>query len=259
MMSQCCGAGSTLRVVVAVMAFGLLTAGSAVSVAQEVAQAQEVAKTPEILSVPELRVWAGETFRVTPARRNMEVERWIMEDGSTILIEPGVEDWTIRAKEARFGSETKLLGVGSDGRENGARGENGVTLKITMGLFENDGLQIDVRGGNGMNGSKGATGRRGRQSTCVPPRKYPGGPGGPGGRGGDGGNGGAVVIRYSILYDPAQEIAEIHVNNAGGQPGAGGEGGDGPRGARGPRGEIGRPGRPGETRTEAVDPAEIGR
>ncbi len=208
----------------------------------------------------EFRVKTGETFIVTKDNRKMVVEKWVMEDSSTIILSDEVSKWRINAGEASFGKNCRILGVGRSGRsganstaigqngvdckdgqdggagEDGMNGSKGKSVKIKMRLLYVDGLVIDVRGGDGGDGGNGADGDDGGKAACETGcNGGKGGNGGVGGNGGRGGKGGKVEIDYRLVKnvkwpDDSQGIESI---TSGGQAGLGGNGGKGGKGGDG--------------------------
>ena len=211
---------------------------------------------------------SGETREITEEDRQMLVNKWIMEDSSTVIIRQGITKWTINALEASFGKNTRIIGTGTLGIDGttsqqhggnggeckdggaggngdpGTHGGQGVDISITMGLVEIDELFIDVRGGGGGNGGHGANGGKGGRASCG--RICSGQEGGRGGRGGDagnGGNGGKVEVQYwvagttPISFSNNRSVRGLRIDATGGepgQPGIGGRGGDGGDGKRCP-------------------------
>ncbi|MCO6460884.1 MAG: hypothetical protein J5I59_05735 [Saprospiraceae bacterium] len=208
----------------------------------------------------EFRVKAGETFIVTKKDRKMVVDKWIMEDSSTIILSDEVSKWKIKAAEASFDKNCRIIGAGSNGRrganataigkngtacndgqdggtgEDGMNGSEGKSVKIKMRLAYVDGLVIDVRGGDGGDGGNGANGGDGGKADCnTRCNGGKGGNGGGGGKGGKGGNGGKVEIDYRILKNtkwPDNNTGIVTITT-GGQAGLGGDGGKGGKGGDG--------------------------
>ena len=222
------------RLVGAMVAMGTIVLGSANAYGQSIVQ------------VPE-----GETFTVTEER--MFVDEWVMEDNSRVLFDPSIKTWTINARRARFGDNTTIIGVGSDGSngqsshahgsdagrcDDGGRGGEGypgnngtagVTIHITMGLVSVTNLVIDVHGGSGGDGGDGANGGRGGRASCTNIcAGQEGGNGGNGGRAGHGGNAGNVKISYWLAGQEPLSFGSsngLRVYAAGGDPGRPGRGG----------------------------------
>ncbi len=201
----------------------------------------------------EFRVPAGEM--VDMVESGVLVDKWVMEDDSTLVISPGISTWTIRAQRAIFGRNTRIIAIGVDGPHGqdsnahggagaecqdgghggsggpGRNGGNAPSLDITIGLVDANGLVIETRGGAGGNGGRGANGGRGGRASCG--RICSGQEGGNGGRGGDAGSGGAagnVTINYWYAgADAPSAIGElglgIRVQSSGGPPGVPGVGG----------------------------------
>ncbi len=208
----------------------------------------------------EFRVKAGETFIVTKKDQNMVVDKWIMEDNSTIILSEEVSKWKIKAGEASFDKNCRILGVGRNGRsganstaigqngvdckdgqdggagEDGMNGSKGKSVKIKMRLLYVDGLMIDVRGGDGGDGGNGADGDDGGKAACETGcNGGKGGNGGVGGKGGQGGKGGKVEIDYRMLKNikwPGNNKGIVSITS-GGQAGLGGSGGKGGKGGDG--------------------------
>jgi hypothetical protein len=208
----------------------------------------------------ELKVESGRTYTVTQKDKKMLVNKWVMEDNSTIIISDDVSVWEIHAIEASFGKNCKIVGnrVGKQSRnganstkhgskggsctpggkggqgDEGAPGPEGSSVKITMGLIYVNDLLIDVRGGVGGNGGKGANGGKGGDASCSSCSGQDGGQGGKGGLSGRGGHGGNVYVGYWIAG--TSNIASINNglralttrgrSGTGGTPGNPGPGGD---------------------------------
>jgi hypothetical protein len=126
--------------------------------------------------------------------------------------------------------------------------------------FPDQGIIINVSGGNGGGGGTGGDGSNGKDGKETEKKiKDPGngGPGGSGGNGGNGGNGGTVSFVLPLgtpgLEDYFQVISNGGSGGAGGDPGAGGKGGDavvegqtpGSGGSYGEDGQNGTDGLPG--------------
>lgn len=230
-----------------------------------VVAALSIAEGTDVVAQSILKVSEGETYTVTDTEDQMLVDMWVMEDNSKIVFEEGITSWNIHAKEAHFGKNVRIIGVGSDGNNgnaggrghnagecrdgghaaNGGRGddgETGINVTLTIGLVRVDDLVIDVRGGNGGDGGKGGKGGKGGRASCG--RICSGQEGGNGGNGGDagyGGNGGHVTVHYWVADQDAVSVglqsdasgAGLRVNNEGGQAGRPGGAGGGGRGGDG--------------------------
>ena len=212
----------------------------------------------------ELRVQRGETRTVTDAA--MVVDKWVMEDNSTLEIAPGISDWRIEANRASFGKNTKISGAGSpgdgaadsqgasgtpgtecrDGGHGGAglpgsAGSNGVNVSMTIGLVGVEDLVIDVSGGKGGDGGTGGTGGQGGRASCGRICSgQEGGSGGPGGSAGNGGRGGNVTVSYWLAGQTPVFVGStsgkgLRVEAEGGEAGAPGPGGPAGSGGAGKR------------------------
>lgn len=208
-----------------------------------------------------LRVKTGQTIKITPKYKKILVDKWIMEDNSTIIIGEGVDSWEINASQASFGKNCRIIGRGTNGNNgnhsrkhggngsecvdgghggtggNGQNGRVGKSIKITMGLVFVTDLIIDTSGGNGGRGGNGGNGGIGGRASCG--RVCSGQEGGNGGFGGNGGNGGSsgkVIVNYWIAGStsiPMGENSGLRVISRAGQGGIGGNGGVGGRGGSG--------------------------
>lgn len=240
----------------------------------------------------DLHVARGETEIITREKSRIYVNRWIMEDESTIQIADDVDEVEIRAHEAEIGRGVRIVGRGQHGRDapqppgksgtgpnctggtggdeadDGDDGRTGKTVRIVAGVVSIGELSVDVRGGRGGNGGKGGQGQKGgraaRSEVCN------GGNGGRGGRGGDagdGGDGGAVTIDlWDVDRNGPMGYGSILVDARGGVAGQVGPGGDGGPGGDerrwifgklngghwGPVGFPGEAGNPGSAGSEGV-------
>ncbi len=212
-----------------------------------------------VLTANELRVPSGETYTIDSDHLSMRVERWVMEDNSTIKIPSDVcgEErctWTIHADTAEIGSGVQILGRGSRGHDcdsrgspganaggrgnaggnggpgcHGERGDNGVNVVLSIGLVSFGNLLIDVRGGPGGDGAQGGRGGNGSRGGCsCVCRGGRGGDGGPGGRAGSGGDGGNINLSYWM-----PSVGFVHRGSLLSEIGGGDSGIPGKGGARG--------------------------
>lgn len=194
-----------------------------------------------------LVVGAGQKITITAAQQSLTLDRFVMEDNSTIEFAPDVTRWDVFAREASFGNNTTINGRGHDGgngsdgkaanissdcskasavlnANNGEAGHNGVGIEMRLGITHFKSLQIDISGGNGGKGGKGASIQS--SSACK------GLAGGNGGNAGDGGNAGHVLIAYwSASQDGYIPISNygtgIQITIDGGKASASGQGGEG--------------------------------
>lgn len=125
--------------------------------------------------------------------------------------------------------------------------------------YPENGIYINVSGGNGGNGGNGGDGSRGKHAKSVDGKITDPGNGGNGGKGGDGGNGGIGGSVNITVHPNASDMANyvIVINNGGaagmgGNAGAAGKPGDsiagsgtGREGTRGTIGNSGSMGMPG--------------
>lgn len=220
-----------------------------------------VAGSTNVYGQSALRVQEGQTLTLTEER--MFVDEWVMEDNSTLLIDPAIRTWAINASRARFGDNTTIAALGlagTNGRSSQAHGGNGgectdgghggdglpgtsggagVNIDITMGLLSVTNLIIHVAGGDGSDGGDGANGGQGGRASCGRVCSgQEGGNGGQGGNAGHGGQGGNVKISYWLAGREPLSVggrggAGLRVNAAGGDPGRPGQGGRGARGGAG--------------------------
>ncbi len=211
-----------------------------------------------------LRVGAGNQHIVK--EQTTVVDEWVMENNSTLKFAQGIEEWTIHATSATFGSGVRILGVGTNGTagsgasrngRNGSKcedggngtdgaagtpGKPGVDIKIISGLVEVGSVLIDTSGGQGGNGERGGKGGRGGRASCGEVCSgQEGGNGGSGGAAGSGGSGGSVEINYWIAgkqrivvgYAPRSDDGQagiepgLRVRAEPGAPGNPGQGGSG--------------------------------
>lgn len=195
-----------------------------------------------------LIVGAGQKITITAAQQSLTLDKFVMEDNSTIEFAPDVNRWEVFAREASFGNNTTINGRGHDGANgkdgqasascknvnasdlsatDGQAGHNGVGIDMRLGIIRFKSLQIDVGGGNGGQGGKGAS-AKGGGSECK------GLAGGNGGNAGNGGSGGHVLIAYwSASQDGYIPISNygtgIQITIDGGKSSTPGQGGEGIR------------------------------
>ena len=253
-----------MRVVLAVVGV-LLTDGGASAIGGRASQGNEATSA-------RLHVEENHTVTLGAEHQNMEVDEWVMEDNSTIVVTRDVCGselkawerctWRIYARRARFGKGTRIVGNGSDGELEGEAGESGIGVDVRMGLVRIGDVNIELRGGDGVDGVRGRHGKSGPRARCWNQGNSPAGRGGAGTdgrRGGDGGGGGSVRVEYWFGGEGVDLEGEgFVVDAAGGNGGAGGGGGLGGAGGRGmwcgffsygrgPRGANGRNGDGGRT------------
>ena len=149
-----------------------------------------------------LRVQAGKTKVITPKEQNLIVEHWIMEDNSTIIIDPSLSIWKFTANKATIGKNCKIIARGKNGKSgtngtqgkshanctnaghginggNGGNGSNGINLDLNFNIVSLGSIEINSSGGNGGIGGNGGNGGNGGRARC-----------GKNCNGGNGGNGG---------------------------------------------------------------------
>lgn len=192
--------------------------------------------------------------------QDISVDRWIMEEGSSISFAPGVTDWKIRALNAEFGAGASIDGrgqAGSSGKtssaappraevctvgqngfpgSSGNNGQSGVNISVEAGIDRLQDLSIMTQGGQGGQGSYGSPGGEGGKADGCHGKA--GGDGGQGGDGGDGGRGGDILFRYWITSPEATVsisnygtgVTLISDGGAAGTAGLGGAGGKGGKG-----------------------------
>lgn len=221
---------------------------------------------------PKLQVGSGNQRIVTAS--SLHVEEWEMEDNSTLIIDTGIETWSIFARRATFGSGVRILGVGADGTagsgssqngkngsecedgdpgapgDEGTPGKPGVQIHIKAGLVKVGSVLIDTSGGRGGDGERGGNGGRGGRASCGEICSgQEGGNGGRGGEAGDGGSSGSVRVEYWIADkqpivvgytprsddDPTDLERGLRVRAEPGAPGTPGQGGLGGPGGSGRR------------------------
>jgi hypothetical protein len=189
----------------------------------------------------------------------MVVDTLVMNDSSSIILNPSKLDNFIHAKIASFGKGCAIYGHGINGAvgkhgENGAaqsspcrngafgknafsgeRGKDATNLSLYLNVMKiNGSLIVNLNGGDGGKGGIGGRGGDGGSGTRV----CAGGDGGSGGNGadgGDGGNGGAFSI--SCKQCPSLHLImgdKLIVKNYGGFGGVGGDGGVGGQAGLGP-------------------------
>lgn len=189
----------------------------------------------------------------------MVVDTLVMNDSSSIILNPSKADNFIHAKIASIGKGCMIFGHGING-PSGRQGENGLTQSapcrngssgkdavagergkdaINLSFYSsvmkiNGSLMIDLNGGDGGNGGIGGRGGNGGSGTRVCPAGDGGG-GGNGADGGDGGNGGAFSISCKQCPDLHLLMGEkLIIKNYGGFGGVGGDGGQGGQAGLGP-------------------------
>ena len=123
----------------------------------------------------ELRVGEGQTYTAGSEERAIEVDKWVMEDDSTLVLSregcgAGFSSgekcvWSVRANRAWFGSNARVVGFGDDG-DVGKDGEDGMDVDIGVGLAAIGSAVIDVHGGNGGPGRPGRKGNGGQNGGC---------------------------------------------------------------------------------------------
>ncbi|HLP12306.1 MAG TPA: hypothetical protein VK177_10280 [Flavobacteriales bacterium] len=188
----------------------------------------------------------------------IEVDKFIMENDSTLKFENEVKDFYVKANFVQIGKKVLIDGSGKDsndpgkdrhgdpgrsssgsGRDgnNGGKGGNGskgVNLTFEWNIFEIKQLQIKTDGGKGAKGGKGQRGGKGANADCDE-KGEPGGDGGKGGKGGNGGNAGKIILNYKCVDINGNEIPncsnfQIVTSSRGGKEGSGGRGGSRGRG-----------------------------
>lgn len=203
------------------------------------------------------------------------INKLIMEDNSSLVIEPSVIEWppgsdktpyevVILIESAKIGMNCKIV-IDSKGTELNAN-------KALILLGQNSEvkfLTISAKGLEGQPGKPGSVGRKGADATVLDKagRGHPGGKGEPGQPGGNGAN----VYFY---YMPGAKIGIVKCENLGGDGGKGGPGGPGgpggdgiviyyglgkyvahdpgPQGNDGPQGDNGLPGNKGDFVIEMI-------
>jgi len=205
-----------------------------------------------------LHVGPGETHQLPATQADAVFDEWILEDGATLQLPGGVEQWRIEVRKASIGKKVRIVGVGGAGIDgaagrshsdvaetcrpgkaggpgsHGVGGGSGATFNLTLGIAKIDDLTINVSGGKGGNGGVGGNGQAGGgPENCA---GGDGGSGGDGGDGGDGGNGGNVRLYYSFLPGNGVDSGigtRVAILNQPGEPGEPGKGGVGGKGSKG--------------------------
>lgn len=166
--------------------------------------------------------------------KSFVISKLIMEDNSSLVIEPSVIEWppgsdktpyevVILVESAKIGLNCKIV-IDSKGNELNAN-----KALILLGQdSEVKFLTIHAKGPEGQPGKPGVQGRKGSNATLVDRagRGHPGGKGEPGGPG----KNGADVYFY---YMPGAKIGIVKCENLGGDGGKGGPGGPGGPGGDG--------------------------
>ena len=214
-------------------------------------------------AVNEINVTQGQTLNA-PASSPLQLDRLIMEDNSTLIINSDLREWLLTAEYVEIGNNVRIIANGSHGTnannitqpypentqcsdaqngqdaQSGSSGYDGVNLELDLNIARFGSLTIESTGGNGGNGGDGGNGESLDQTkACEEHRKgdkVAGGRGGNAGDGGDGGSGGDIVVRYAFI-DPSQANASIKnaitILNQGGKGGLGGTKGTGGNGSPG--------------------------
>lgn len=209
-------------------------------------------------------VKTGETRTVANNERRLLVDKFIMEDNSTIVLADDISLWEVTALDLQFGKGCKIIGDGASGSNgdhggpgghagggdcsNGGHGGNGQpgvdgkpgkNIKIKAGIRQLGHVLIDLNGGNGGEGGNGGNGGNGTQGDCSRScNGGAGGNGGNGGRNGNGGPGGSFELSFWVIDGLAGNIdlngngTGIQLTNKGGIGGNSGVGGS--RGSGGP-------------------------
>jgi hypothetical protein len=207
------------------------------------------------------------------------VDTLIMNDSSTIQLNPTKRDNYIHAKSLVARKGARIMGVGQrgesgkDGRKGytidgpcidgtagqpgtgGSHGDSGINLFLYMTQLTVTGsLTIDLRGGDGGDGGDGGQGGGGSLGTrvCV---GGTGGSGGNGGTGGNGGNGGALTISCKECIDTLRAMLghQVLVKNYAGFGGLGGEAGAGGLAGLGAQGMTAKDGKVGPRGKRGAD------
>jgi hypothetical protein len=205
------------------------------------------------------------------------VDTLVMNDSSSIILNPLKQDNFIHAKIASFGKGCMIFGHGINGSagnpgengftqsspcrngspgknaSSGERGRDATNLSLYITNMKiNGSIIVNLNGGEGGKGGSGGRGGNGGSGTRVCPAGD-GGSGGNGGGGGDGGNGGAFSISCKQCPNLHMILGEkLIVKNYGGFGSVGGDGGLGGQAGLGPvkDGKNGQRGTEGQRATD---------
>ncbi len=199
-----------------------------------------------------LSIAAGDTYTVSAAAEQLELDVLEVGDGATIRLDEGLSAWRLSVQRARIGDNVVIDARGREGRQGGdglswseaaadcaagdaggdglpgGSGANGARLQLRLGIASLGSLRVLASGGDGGDGGRGGRGQDGGGIDRC--RGGDGGAGGNGGAGGSGGNAGAVSLAYWPVdgsVSAADIAARIAVSSRGGEPGRGGAGGAG--------------------------------
>lgn len=207
----------------------------------------------------DLHIAAGETYTIGPEQQRLNLNSLTIGDDASIVFAKGVEQWQLRADQARLGTNITIDGSGRAGEPGvvgtsgasvsscedglagadggaGAAGGDGVSIRMQLGLLSVGDVAIISNGGHGGNGGRGGDGSAAGAFAGGCKTAPVGGDAGTGGAAGDGGSAGDVTV----LYWPANSNLDLSriarlirveassgasgLPGAAGTPGAGSEG-----------------------------------
>lgn len=205
-----------------------------------------------LLVARSVEIRAGAVMNAGTTLREIRTDRLVMHAGAAIRVSGAIDEFRLTAGASEVSGKCLISGRGA------SPGDDGVDMKIYLGLAKIDRLTISTAGARGAAGGKGTPGANGHKGECItftkPTKGRPGGKGKTGGRGGHGGNVVVAVKRGS----PTPKRLEIDTQGGPGGPGGpggtGGKGGGGSdcgfwgygRAASGPPGPGGDPGPEGD-------------
>ncbi len=211
------------------------------------------------LSAEEIKAKQGETIKIDATQRLIQLDKLILEDDSTLLLDANMGQFSLFAKYVEIGNNVQILGVGNNAKEtkpnassfenlnkecfsgidgqtgvSGDPGQNGIDINLSLAIAKLGNLEINTTGGQGGNGLAGQNGSDASQKEKC--KRAKGGNGGNGGEGGTGGDGGSISIQYSSLNKglSENEIAKrFSFKTKGGLGGKGAQAGTGGKGTKG--------------------------
>ena len=127
--------------------------GTAITVSAAHALAQQGA----VIRDATLVVEANTMVQVPRGRTGILVDRFVMEEGSTLSVSDETPLLVIRAKSATAGNRTRIVAQGRDGVGTQGAGANGPTVILILeDVDEVRGLTVASTGGDGTDGEPGA-------------------------------------------------------------------------------------------------------
>ncbi len=176
----------------------------------------------------DLHIAPGETYTISSDQQRLNLNNLTIGDDARIVFAKGVEQWQLRADQARLGTNISIDGSGfagesgvagaagdsvsrcEDGRAginggDGAAGGDGVSIRMQLGLLSFGDMAVTSNGGSGGKGGHGGDGSAAGAFEVGCKTAPTGGDAGAGGAGGDGGSAGDVTV----LYWPANPNLDV--------------------------------------------------